>query len=154
MISKFIKKRVLVLALLVLIIISGALLYSLKSQIILNRTARHFILRITQVEILTKTRNSLFKFTFDSAAYTVTFFNKVQNKWDQHAIISLPQTLSFNPEANKIELLFYKGKLLQLKDKTNPKVSPQYAIITLAAKPDKKDKKFIFFNQGEWKILN
>ncbi len=123
----------------------------LGENYLLNKTVREISLRLVQIQRLSRTRQTDYKVVFCRDHYFIDYFDKDEESWKRH-IISKYQDGVLS-ELDRFELTFSKGRSKDFRLKEQEGKIFKYVIINFYRPKSPKKRAFIFYKDGDWKVL-
>lgn len=123
----------------------------LKENYLLNRAVREVALKLTQVEVLSRTTEFEYRAVFSEDHLQIDFFNKETQDWKnfmRHVYSS-----SVSAHSGEEMFLFARGAFRQFLSKKEDKgVPPRYVSVDFHFPGSGKKKSIIFFRKGDWRV--
>ena len=118
----------------------------------LNRTVRNVALRLVQVETLSRTTRADYRLVFWNNTCRVDVFDLSSNRWQPHADTSYSRGVLSRPLG--LEVVFSQGRFKEYRQGEGKGKSPKYLIIEFYVAGTEKKRGIIFYQDGNWRVLN
>lgn len=128
-------------------------IFSFRNNYLLNRTLTEIALRLTQIEILSRTTGIDYKLVFLEDRYAIDNFDNNTGKWCNLMEKKYLGRVSCSKEVDKIEFIFSQGKFWKYQSIKNKDYKSQYIIIEFSDSKAQKKRRIIFYKKGSWKVL-
>jgi hypothetical protein len=136
-----------------LVVLLLATVYLLRLQEYrLNRTVRYVALRIVQVETLSRTTRVDYRLVFWNNTCRVDVFDRGTNRWKPYVDTAYSKGILSQPVG--LEIVFSQGRFKEYRLGEGKGKPPKYFIVEFLVAGTDKKRGIIFYQDGNWRVLN
>jgi hypothetical protein len=136
-----------------LVVLLLATVYLLRLQEYrLNRTVRNVAMRLVQVETLSRTTRVDYRLVFWNNVCRVDVFDRSSNSWKPNSNTTYSKGVLSQPLG--LEVVFSQGRFMEYRLGEGKGKSPKYLIIEFFVAGTDKKRGIIFYQDGNWRVLN